>query len=115
MRASDGGKGDSIELIIKHSLTASGGHHIGIAHTRWAHHGGKTDENAHPHVDSSGKIALVHNGRSSTIPTNSEPCCKPKDTSLYLANGYRSHCQIDWNIFAADQKLNVSGMPPKKH
>ena len=55
------GTGKVIEVNKAMNMTEMAGR-IGIGHTRWATHGGVTDQNAHPHSACNKNIAVVHNG-----------------------------------------------------
>ena len=52
------GKVSELSKILPNHIEGNSG----IAHTRWATHGGVTDSNAHPHLSENGDVAVVHNG-----------------------------------------------------
>ena len=81
------GRVTSIKTKVKNSKLEG---LIGIGHTRWATHGGVTEENAHPHI-SNNKIALVHNG---IIENHEEQCIRLKKL------GYQFESETDTEVIA---------------
>jgi glucosamine--fructose-6-phosphate aminotransferase (isomerizing) len=89
------------ELLARRPLAGS----IGLGHTRWATHGGPSEDNAHPHRDCSGRIAVIHNG----IIENYLPL-----KSLLEAKGHSFRSATDTEVAAHLIEDELRGFDPSR-
>jgi glucosamine--fructose-6-phosphate aminotransferase (isomerizing) len=99
-RAANGTR--SLDDLIKRSEDAPEGATAGIGHTRWATHGRPAEVNAHPHVDCSGRMALIHNG---IIENHVELADE------LTAGGHRFESQTDTEVLAHLIESALDGDP----
>jgi glutamine---fructose-6-phosphate transaminase (isomerizing) len=74
----------------------------GIGHTRWATHGRPSEENAHPHADCTGRMALVHNG---IIENHLEL------SDALIADGHRLESETDTEVLAHLIESHLAAYP----
>lgn len=87
----------AIEKLSYTEFKTLDSYYIGFGHNRWATHGGKTNENAHPHLSNSGKFAIVHNG----IIENYKEL-----KTILLSDGFTFKSQTDTEVIVNLIELN---------
>ncbi|MFC2050538.1 glutamine--fructose-6-phosphate transaminase (isomerizing) [Chloroflexota bacterium] len=105
------------EIESKHKLSLLPGT-IAIGHTRWATHGGVTLANAHPHCDSTGTIAVVHNGiienyqeLRQQLTSNGHSFVSETDTEVIphlIEDEMKKGCTLEKAVLAVAPKLEGS-------
>jgi len=95
----DAGKIDNLERLLReHPIQGS----IGLGHTRWATHGEPCEDNAHPHLDCTGTIVVVHNG----IVENYRPL---KEQLVAEGHTFRSQTDTEVIVHLVERYLDRDG------
>ncbi len=99
-RAANGTR--SLDDLVKRTEDAPRRPTAGIGHTRWATHGRPSEENAHPHADCTGRMALVHNG---IIENHLEL------SDALIADGHRLESETDTEVLAHLIESHLAAYP----